>query len=286
MIFDTRPCELGEGPLWHPERRQLYWFDITRRRLLTREGDAPRQFDFPEMVSAIGWAGGDAAVVAAESGLLRVSLTDGSFRPLAQVQAGAGTRSNDGRADRQGGFWWSTMGKRGGEDAGKGAIWRYYRGEVRRLVGDLSIPNAICFSADGRLAHYADTVQHKVWRLRLDAEGWPEGAAEVFLDLAEEGLNPDGATICAEGLFWNAQWGAGRVAAYTPEGAFARAVHVAAPHASCPAFGGEGLATLYVTTAQEGMEAAALAAHPHAGRVFAVPGVGRGLPEPRVVLQD
>ena len=27
-VFDNRPCELGEGPLWHPERQQLFWFDI------------------------------------------------------------------------------------------------------------------------------------------------------------------------------------------------------------------------------------------------------------------
>jgi sugar lactone lactonase YvrE len=37
-VFDITPCTLGEGPLWHPERRQLFWFDITGRSLLTRVG--------------------------------------------------------------------------------------------------------------------------------------------------------------------------------------------------------------------------------------------------------
>ena len=27
-VFDDRRCELGEGPLWHPVREQLFWFDI------------------------------------------------------------------------------------------------------------------------------------------------------------------------------------------------------------------------------------------------------------------
>ena len=29
-VFDATTCQLGEGPLWHPERGQLFWFDITR----------------------------------------------------------------------------------------------------------------------------------------------------------------------------------------------------------------------------------------------------------------
>jgi hypothetical protein len=32
------PCTLGEGPLWHPEREQLFWFDIMGKRL-SRTGD-------------------------------------------------------------------------------------------------------------------------------------------------------------------------------------------------------------------------------------------------------
>ncbi len=214
-----------------------------------------------------------------------MDLTDGSFTQLARVAAGQpATRSNDGRADRQGGFWWGTMGKRGGADRGLGAIWRWYRGELRQLVPGMTIPNAICFSPDGRMAHYADTVEQKVWRLALDAEGWPVGPPEVYLDLAAEGLFPDGATICADGLFWNAQWGAGRVAAYAPDGSFVRAVAVAAPHTTCPAFGGAGLDVLHVTTAREGMDAEALAAHADAGRTFALPGTGRGLAEPQVLV--
>jgi sugar lactone lactonase YvrE len=33
MIFDNTLCQLGEGPLWHPERGELFWFDILGRRL-------------------------------------------------------------------------------------------------------------------------------------------------------------------------------------------------------------------------------------------------------------
>lgn len=285
MIWDHRACELGEGAFWHPERGQLWWFDILRGLLHSRDGEDEISLALPEMVSAMGWATRDVAVVAGESGLWRVNLGDGSHRMLASVAAGQpATRSNDGRADRQGGFWWGTMGKCGGDDPGLGAIWRWHQGRVRCLFPGLTIPNSICFSPDGRTAYFSDTVTHKVNRVALDAEGWPLGAPQVFLDLTADGLLPDGATVDAEGCLWIAQWGAWRVARHAPDGRFLSAVTVGAPHSSCPAFGGPDLTTLFVTTAREGMGPEALAAHPHAGKVFALEGAGRGLPEPAVRL--
>ncbi len=56
-LFDDRQCALGEGPLWHPERKQLYWFDILGNRLLTVEDGEQRHWQFDEHVSAAGWTG-------------------------------------------------------------------------------------------------------------------------------------------------------------------------------------------------------------------------------------
>ena len=59
MIFDDRRCTLGEGPLWHPLRKQLFWFDIIGKRLLTRGVEGPQEWHFAEMVSAAGWISHD-----------------------------------------------------------------------------------------------------------------------------------------------------------------------------------------------------------------------------------
>ena len=37
-VFDSRNCSLGEGPLWHPLREQLFWFDIDNKKMLSRLG--------------------------------------------------------------------------------------------------------------------------------------------------------------------------------------------------------------------------------------------------------
>ncbi|MDO5630896.1 MAG: SMP-30/gluconolactonase/LRE family protein [Paracoccus sp. (in: a-proteobacteria)] len=279
MIFDPRPCELGEGPLWHPLRDQLFWFDITGQRMLSRD-DHPQEWRFPRMVSAAGWVSRDVLLVADECSLFLFDLSTGTATPLADLEAdNPVTRSNDGRADPQGGFWISTMGK--SAQPGAGAIYRWYRGELRCLFPGITIPNAICFPPDGRSAYFTDTVTRQVMRVALDAQGWPVGQPELFLDLAPEGLNPDGAVIDTQGLMWLAEWGAARVAAYTPDGARVRTISFDAPHSSCPAFGGD---TLYCTTALQGMDAAARSRYPAAGQTFMAPGVAQGQAEHQVIL--
>ncbi|MFD1881793.1 SMP-30/gluconolactonase/LRE family protein [Paracoccus pacificus] len=276
VVFDTRVCALGEGAFWHPERQQAFWFDILGRRLLTPGAE----WRFDQMVSACGWLDRDHLLIASETGLLQFDLRDGQSRIVTALEAeNPETRSNDGRADPMGGFWIGTMSKTAARRAG--GIWRYYRGQLRRIVADITIPNAICFSADGRKGWYADTQEQQVWTLALDPDGWPEAPPQPFLDLRREGLNPDGAVIDDQGRFWNAQWGAARVACYDPAGQFVTAHDVPGLHSSCPAFIGAALDRLMMTTATENIADPG----PSDGQTFVIEHPGaRGRPEPRVIL--
>lgn len=277
--YDARACFLGEGAFWHPQRRQFFWFDIIGKRLMSRDISGAREWQFAEMASAAGWIDANRLLIATETGLSVLDLRDTSPTPLTPLEAASpGTRSNDGRADRQGGFWIGTMGKQA--EARAGAIYRWYRGELRKLVDAVTIPNAICFSADGRLAHYADTRESRVWTQPLDAEGWPEGERRPYLDLALRGLNPDGAVIDASGAFCVACWGDGAVRRFDPQGHELDRIAVGGLHASCPAIGGSDMQDLLVTTARQGMTDP----DPAQGLPYLTRAPAPGLPEPKVIL--
>jgi len=280
MIFDDTPCTLGEGPLWHPDRQSLFWFDIVNRRLFERPliGDR-REWTFPDMVSAAGIVDPDRLIVASSRSLSLLDLRDGATEVLVPLEAdNPVTRSNDGRADPQGGFWIGTMGLNA--EPGAGSIWRYYRGELRRLFPAITITNAICFSPEGDLAHFADTDRATIWQVRLDRDGWPLGEPRVFIDLSAEGLNPDGAVIDAEGGLWSAQWGASRVARHDRQGRFDRAIQLPARHVSCPAFGGPALDRLFATSARQGLDDP----RPADGCTFVADAGLRGQAEHRVLI--
>jgi len=287
MIFDTRTLELGEGPLWHPERQQLFWFDIRSGHLLSQTEAGSLSWSIGENASAAGWVDRDTLLIATETRLMTFDIASSQQTEIAPLEPDTpNTRPNDGRADPFGGFWISTMDKMA--SAGKGAFYRYYKGELRKLYDGLSVPNACCFDPEGGFAHFCDTTTKTVMRVTLDAQGWPSATPEPWLDLRADGLKPDGAVIDADGNFWCAQYGAGRVAAYDRAGKFLRAVAFPASQTTCPAFGGPDLTTLFCTSAWQNLTDDDRATNPDHGRTFAAPDIApdiaRGVPEPRVIL--
>jgi sugar lactone lactonase YvrE len=277
-IFDARACTLGEGPLWHPERAQLFWFDILGKTLLSQKNGKPLSWRFDECVSAAGWIDANTLLIASETGLWQFDLISGERVLVAPLEAEQPlTRSNDGRADPWGGFWIGTMGFTA--EGGMGAIYRLYKGELRKLFGDITISNSIAFSPDRRFAYYTDTPTRQIMRVALDGDdGWPAGDAEVFVDLKQSKRNPDGSVVDSEGYLWNAQWGAGQVARYAPDGTLMGAYDVPAAQTTCPAFGGPDLETVFVTSAAQGRDGA------QDGQTFSFAAGVKGQREHRIIL--
>ena len=282
-LYDATACDLGEGVLWHPERHQLFWFDILSRRLLTKEGGRVRDWTFDEDVSAGAWVDGTTLLIASETRLFTFDVESGRREDVVALEADdPKTRSNDGRADPWGGFWIGTMGKL--EEDGLGAFWRYYRGELRRIETGVSITNALAFDRARGVGYRADTPTNVISRFPVDPEtGWPAGDPEPWLDTSGDAGHPDGAMCDADGNVWNARWGGGRVICYSPDGEKLREVEILGRNASCPALGGDDMTTLFVTSARRGNPADDPLDPPN-GMTFAIEGVANGRPEPQVIL--
>ena len=274
-------CHLGEGPIW--TGTAWAFLDILNGdlHLLSPDGQDLRTHNLGRFASAAALTDGPELLVATESDLTLIDPATGTQTSLCPLEAdNPVTRSNDGRADRRGGFWIGTMGTSAEPEAG--ALYRYVGGHLRCLRRGLTIPNAICFSPDGGTAYFADSHLGTVYRWRLDDEGWPLGAPEVFFRLPSSAGAPDGAVIDAEGAMWIALWGAGKVQRVLPTGTFDTAIEVAASQPSCPAFGPDG--ALLITTAREHLSPAELADDPLAGSVFVAQTPVPGIPEPTVRL--
>ena len=158
------------------------------------------------------------------------------------------TRSNDARAHPCGAIWFGTMGI--DEEAGAGAIYHFFKGSVRVLFPNITIPNSICFSPDGAAAYFVDTPTHQLTRVAIDPKtALPDWRAAAVLRHKGAGWI-DGSVCDADGNVWNARWGAGEVACLSPDGREISKFSVPlSPQTSCPAFVGKDADRMIVTSA-------------------------------------
>lgn len=281
-LFYPSQCELGEGPFCHADR--LYWFDIVQSQLLScnQHGQDFNVLQLPEMFSAGAVLSNDNFLLASETGLWEFSRHNQQLSKLHDLEAdNPVTRSNDGRVDQHGGFWIGTMGKQCEPQAG--ALYRYYGGELLHIRTNLSIPNAICFSASGDYAFFTDSLEKIIYRWALDNNGWPIGEPQAWCDLSAQTFNPDGAIMDNQNYLWNAQWGASCVARYTPDAQLEQTIPLPVSQPSCPAIASDGK-TIYITSAREGLTPEQLQATPLAGAVFRIALPTPITPEPTVKL--
>lgn len=285
-VFADTQCSLGEGPLWSPSHSALFWVDINNNQVLRKgRNGALKTWTFDEPISAFAQIPESSdLILSSATGLYRWS-PEAHTRELIHLVEDQNpvTRSNDGRTDRNGGFWISSMGHKA--EKGAGSLYRFFKGELAKVAGDITIPNSLCFSPDSAVAYFSDTVTSQIIKWSLNAQtGLPEGSAEIFADISGTGFGPDGSVVDAEGYLWNAQWGGYRVVRYKPDGSIDRIVEVDASQPSCPAFGGPDYKTLYITTARENLSEEQLAKEPLSGAVFAVPIDTPGLPDPELQM--
>jgi L-arabinonolactonase len=271
LALDAR-CTLGEGVLWDAAHGRWLWTDIEAACLWrwSGPGHTPTRCALPDRLGSFALCRSGRLLLGLAKGLAwgREQGDRMEVSPLVPVEAAEWrTRINDGRTDRQGRFVFGTF-NQSPERRPICGFYQFSRGHgLRRLaLPAVAIANSICFSPDGRTMYFTDTAQGRI--LQCDYDGEAAKVANVREFVQVNGGGPDGSVIDAEGCLWNAQWGASRVVRYSPAGEPLMAVALAAPHASCPAFGGEGLNDLMVTSARAEMDAAALARSPQSGGLF------------------
>ncbi len=283
-IFHDAAHELGEGPTYDPDSGTAWWFDITGRHLIERPdaGDAIVH-ELPLMASALAVIDADRQLLACEDGLHVREVATGALSRMLPLEAdNPTTRANDSRVHPSGAFWIGTMGKRA--EPGAGSIYHYRRGAITKLYANITVPNAICFSADGSVGYFTDTPTGQVMRVALDpATGIPAAEPTVFIDRpAGVAGHPDGAVIDAEGLLWNARWDGSCLTAFDASGTAVETIELPTSQITCPAFIGDN--RMIVTSAARGLDPDTAAAEPHAGKTFLLNRTFNPRYDPKVAL--
>lgn len=261
---------LGEGPVWDASRSCLWFVDIKSKKLhrFDPEGAKLSSADAP---GEIGWA------LPADNGRLLCGLQTGlhwfdpataAFTFWSAVEPDRpGNRLNDACTDRQGRVWFGSMDN--SEGGATGYFYRLDAGQIDRVgPGPVSITNGPAVSPGGDRIYFTDTVGRRIWVAPLQDDG-SVGDTRPFLTFTGDEGYPDGSITDAEGNLWVGFYAGHGARRYDPAGREIEFVRLPVANVTKLAFGGEGLRTLYATTAAQGLSAEQRAAQPNAGDLFA-----------------
>jgi D-xylonolactonase len=270
-VWDLK-ATLGEGPIWLPTERCVWFVDIKEHRLhryepATGRGRSWRAPAQPGFIVPI--RDSNAFVVGLQSGLHRFDPERVAFTLIAAVEPERpGNRLNDGSVDAAGRIWFGSMDD--GEGETSGALYCFAEGRApKRMDTGYCITNGPCVAPDGRTLYHTCTTTRTVYAFEIGRDGVLTNK-RVFLRLEESQGYPDGSIVDAEGCLWIGLWGAWAMQRYSPDGESLQRIELPCANVTKAALGGEDLRTLYITTASKGLSNAQLAEQPLAGSLFAV----------------
>jgi sugar lactone lactonase YvrE len=278
-------CALGEGIFWDERSACLWWVDVPMPSLLFRYIPKTKQIDswkMNEMITSVAAReNGKGLVISSHGGLNFFDPKDPVLaRFLVPEPMKPFNRSNDGAADPSGRFWLGTMQNNIAPDgsdmeilSASGGLYRIDADlSCHTMATDITISNTICWSPDGAIMYFTDTVTGILFAYDFDNSVGEISNKREFARF-DRG-HPDGSTVDAEGYLWNARWDGSCVVRFAPDGTVDRVVEIPAALVTNCTFGGDDLSTLFVTTARFGLKDAELKKSPDAGNIFAVrPGV-------------
>ncbi|MFT0892836.1 SMP-30/gluconolactonase/LRE family protein [Pseudochelatococcus sp. G4_1912] len=250
----------GEGAVWHPSEKAVYWTDINRFLIhrYDEETDAVNSWFFDEPVVALALTERDDTLLVALASRLIL------WEPQTDVRRDHGftlngwpkVRLNDGRADPLGNFWVGSMrnnvnpdgspGAAGGTD---GVLYRIDSANTHTVFRrDLGIANTLCWSPDLTRFYHADTLANTICVWDYDAKTGAISNERPFFAGFERGY-PDGSAIDSEGYLWNCRFGGQCIVRIAPDGTIDRIIEMPAQNITTAVFGGNDLKTLYATSA-------------------------------------
>jgi len=269
----------GESAHWSASEGALYWVDITGRKVERYEPTGGRhdEWKVPGMPEALALRRKGGAILSLDN---RVCLFDFTAEPKTLCipePDRPGNRLNEGVCDPEGRFWVGSMQNNTAPDGSpmpmdrtSGRLFRIDPDGTATLAdrNEYGISNTMAWRADATFL-FGDTLAHTIYAFDYDREAGAVRNRRVFAHTPDHGY-PDGSCLDTEGYLWNARFGGGAVIRYAPDGSIDRIVKLPVRNPTSCAFGGPGLATLFVTSARFSLTPDDIARNPSEGALLAL----------------
>ena len=273
LVLDAH-ATIGESPTWVEHARSLYWIDVKAPALHRFAPDSGEQRSWPVSSDIGGFAllddGG--ALVALREGIHRLDLASGELDLLASPPFDPELfRFNEGACDAAGRFWVGVMFDpvEGTPPKQPGRLHSFtLDGGLREEPDAAELHNGMAWSEDGKTFFLSHSDAGEIIAFDYAVIGGRLSNRRRFASVPKGDGIPDGAAIDVQGGYWCALHGGGALRRFRADGSIDRDIAMPVSQPTMPAFAGDDLDALFVTSASDKMSEEDKVREPMAGALF------------------
>ncbi len=247
LIADYQ-CVVGEGPLWHPIEKKVYWTDIGTGRMFRYDPATGKheQFYSGRPVGGYTIQADGSLLLFMDRGTIAI-WRDGALTTVVEdIPDERETRFNDVFADTAGRVFCGTMPTRDRP----GRLYRLdTHGKLTLLLEGIGCSNGMGLTPDRKGLYYTDSTAYTIYLFDYDQATGAISNQRIFVRHAESDGLPDGMTVDAAGNVWSAHWDGSALICYSPQGKEIERIAFPVKKVSSVTFGGDDYMDMYVTTA-------------------------------------
>lgn len=285
-VVDARN-HTGETPVWSVSERALYWIDCHGPPRIQRwdpATDEVQQWEMPERCGGIVLKPDGGALVTLASGLFDFDFATGKLTLRTPSPLPDHVALHECAVDPTGRFWVGAIDTRvgpGNLHPGGAKLFRMEGSSLVSVVEGISCANGLAFSPNGRTLYISDSTTQRCDAYDLDPASGAIANRRTFFQLKPEEGFVDGAAVDDEGGYWATLVYAGKLRRYLPDGALDLEIALPFDNPTKPAFGGEDMRTVFLTSTSETLGEGP--GNPLDGGLFALTAEVTGRPDPRFV---
>jgi len=257
-IFDSRVCEVGEGPISVGEHNEIVkWVDIMGSRVLSRNlltGETS-ELKTKEHVSFIIPCTNEDEILGTANGPILLGKNGRETLLTTRLEADGETSSepvrwNDAKVAPNGDLFLGSMAYSAAPKMGALYRMRIENGvyTLKKMVSNTTISNGLAWSLDGKRMFYIDTPTLKIESFDFN-DGELSNRQTCWQTRSAADGTPDGMCVDSEGGIWVAFWSAGKVMRFDNEFKITDTIDVPTPLTTSVAFAGPNFRTLIITSA-------------------------------------
>ena len=262
---------LGEGVLWVPSNKKVYFVDIKKKKIFifNTSNNKKNVIKVDKEIGFLAHVKNNNFILGLKGELRLVNLKSKKIIKSIEIESKKiNNRLNDGKVDPCGRLWFGTMDNLERNIKNGSLYCLDNKFNLKKVDSGYTITNGPAF-IDKKNFYHTDTRQKKIYKIKIDKD-LNILKKKIFVKFKKNDGSPDGMTLDTQKNLWVCHYKGACITVYNSKGKNIHKINFPAKNITNCVFGGVNNDVLYVTTALKGADKKDLKIYNSTGSLFKI----------------